>query len=267
VTLVTNELNLAVSERPFTAQSVSGDRQHMVIAVALLPFTHVKAIGALTQLEGEPPMRNILRTVFGALAIAAAVTVGAALTNSSAEAKGFHGHSGASHGHHGMRHSFRHFRSHRYHFSHYRHWHSHYRWRFSRHYHYKHYRHWRWYGHHYRNWRWYGHYRYCDWYRGSYCGRYPYYRSYYGYRTYSAPSYQNDSDGDDAPAPVVRSMPAQAPAQPENCLIKQYLPDGNVLFKDVCTKEEAVTDNDDTPPPPATKGAFRRIPQIREQAR
>jgi hypothetical protein len=205
-------------------------------------------------------MRNILRTVFGALALAAVVTVGAmALTTSNAAAKGFHGHSGHASHSHGMRHSFRHFRSHRYHFSHYRNWHNHYRWRFSRHYHYKHYRHWRWYGHHYRYWRWYGHYRYCNWYRGSYCSRYPYYRYTYRYRTYSEPSYGTDNDDDSAPA--VRSMPAQAaPAQPANCLIKQYLPDGNVLFKDVCTKEEAVTDNDDTPPEPPTKGAFRRGP-------
>ena len=200
-------------------------------------------------------MRNILRTVFGALALAAIVTLGAtALTTSNAAAKGFHGHSGHASHSHGMRHSFRHFRSHRYHFSHYRHWHNHYRWRFSRHYHYKHYR----YGH-YRYWRWYGHYRYCNWYRGSYCSRYPYYRYTYRYRTYSEPSYGTDNDDDSAPA--VRTMPVQAaPAQPANCLIKQYLPDGNVLFRDVCTKEEAVTDNDDTPPEPPTKGAFRRGP-------
>ena len=200
-------------------------------------------------------MRNILRTVFGALALAAIVTLGAtALTTSNAAAKGFHGHSGHASHSHGMRHSFRHFRSHRYHFSHYRHWHNHYRWRFSRNYHYKHYR----YGH-YRYWRWYGHYRYCNWYRGSYCSRYPYYRYTYRYRTYSEPSYGTDNDDDSAPA--VRTMPVQAaPAQPANCLIKQYLPDGNVLFRDVCTKEEAVTDNDDTPPEPPTKGAFRRGP-------
>jgi hypothetical protein len=200
-------------------------------------------------------MRNILRTVFGALALAAVVTIGAtALTTSNAAAKGFHGHSGHASHSHGMRHSFRHFRSHRYHFSHYRHWHNHYRWRFSRHYHYKHYR----YGH-YRYWRWYGHYRYCNWYRGSYCSRYPYYRYTYRYRTYSEPSYGTDNDDDSAPA--VRRMPAQAaPSQPANCLVKQYLPDGNVLFRDVCTKEEAVTDNDDTPPEPPTKGAFRRGP-------
>ena len=205
-------------------------------------------------------MRNILRAVFGALALAAVVTVGAtALTTSSAEARGGHG-GHAAHGHHGMRHSFRHFRSHRYHFSHYRHWHSHYHWRFSRHYHYKHYRHWHWYGHHYRHWRWYGHYRYCNWYRGSYCSRYPYYRYFYRYRTYSEPAY-GTRDNDDAPA--VRTMPVQAaPAKPANCLVKEYLPDGNALFKDVCTKEEAVTDNDDTPPEPAKKSAFRRGPAL-----
>ena len=62
-------------------------------------------------------------------------------------------------------------------------------------------------------------------------------------------------------------MPVQAaPAQPANCLVKEYLPDGNALFKDVCTKEEAVTENEDGPPePPPTRGAFRRgsAPQVR----
>jgi hypothetical protein len=37
---------------------------------------------------------------------------------------------------------------------------------------------------------------------------------------------------------------------------------GNVLFKDVCTNEEATTD-DDSPPEPPTKGAFRRAPPMR----
>src|SRR5262249_61916396 len=107
----------------------------------------------------------------------------------------------------------------RYSYRHYRHWHSHYRWRWSRyHYHYRH--------HHYRHWRWYGHYRYCNWYRGDYCWRYrPYYRS-YGYRSYSEPSYSE-------PTYSYRSDPP--PTQTDTSLIKQYLPNGAVLFKDVCT--------------------------------
>ena len=53
MTRVTNGLNFRESERAFTAALVFGDRQHMAIAVALLSFVHVKAIGALTQLEGD----------------------------------------------------------------------------------------------------------------------------------------------------------------------------------------------------------------------
>jgi hypothetical protein len=34
--------------------------------------------------------------------------------------------------------------------------------------------------------------------------------------------------------------PVAAPAAPCNCLTKQYLPDGSVLFKDLCTKEAAL---------------------------
>jgi len=196
---------------------VFGDRQHMAIDGPLLRSSHVKAIGALTATRRRPIMRSILRSMFGALALAALVTISAtALTPSSAAAKGMHG-GHVSHGHHGMRHSFRHMRLHRYSYRHYRHWHSHYRWRWSRyHYHYRH--------HHYRHWRWYGHYRYCNWYRGDYCWRYrPYYRS-YGYRSYSEPSYSE-------PSYSYRSDPA--PKQTETCLIKQYLPNGAVLFKNV----------------------------------
>jgi hypothetical protein len=48
------------------------------------------------------------------------------------------------------------------------------------------------------------------------------------------------------PAPV-QSAPAYAPAaapqaaaEPCNCLTKQNLPDGSVLFQDICTKESAI---------------------------
>ena len=36
---------------------------------------------------------------------------------------------------------------------------------------------------------------------------------------------------------------AQAAAPTCNCLTKEYLPDGNILFKDLCTKEAAMTVN------------------------
>jgi hypothetical protein len=38
---------------------------------------------------------------------------------------------------------------------------------------------------------------------------------------------------------------ATMPAAPCNCLTKQYLQDGSVLFKDVCTKEEALASVDE----------------------
>ena len=36
------------------------------------------------------------------------------------------------------------------------------------------------------------------------------------------------------------SVPAQVAAAPCNCLIKRNLPDGGVLFEDICTKESAI---------------------------
>jgi len=51
-------------------------------------------------------------------------------------------------------------------------------------------------------------------------------------------------------APVVQIAPARGPAvatpiaaqaaEPCNCLTKQNLPDGSVLFQDICTKESAI---------------------------
>jgi hypothetical protein len=51
-------------------------------------------------------------------------------------------------------------------------------------------------------------------------------------------------------APVEQSVPARSPAmaapisaqatEPCNCLTKQSLPDGSVLFQDICTKESAI---------------------------
>jgi hypothetical protein len=48
-----------------------------------------------------------------------------------------------------------------------------------------------------------------------------------------------------APAPISQgrvSAPvvAQQPAEPCNCLTKQYLQDGSVLFSDICSKEQAM---------------------------
>jgi hypothetical protein len=42
-----------------------------------------------------------------------------------------------------------------------------------------------------------------------------------------------------APAQVAMGAP-QAAAEPCNCLTKQNLPDGSVLFQDICTKESAI---------------------------
>jgi hypothetical protein len=42
-----------------------------------------------------------------------------------------------------------------------------------------------------------------------------------------------------APAPAPR-MQSQAAVEPCNCLTKQSLPDGSVLFQDICTKESAI---------------------------
>jgi hypothetical protein len=44
-----------------------------------------------------------------------------------------------------------------------------------------------------------------------------------------------------APAPVTTAVPSA----PCNCLTKQYLQDGSVLFKDICTKEAAVATPDE----------------------
>jgi hypothetical protein len=41
-------------------------------------------------------------------------------------------------------------------------------------------------------------------------------------------------------APARVSVPAQMAAGPCNCLTKQNLPDGGVLFQDICTRESAM---------------------------
>ena len=46
-------------------------------------------------------------------------------------------------------------------------------------------------------------------------------------------------------ATQVSAPVATAPSGPSNCLTKQYLQDGSVLFKDVCTKESALATPDE----------------------
>jgi hypothetical protein len=48
-----------------------------------------------------------------------------------------------------------------------------------------------------------------------------------------------------APVPTIAAAPA---VEPCNCLTKQSMPDGSVLFQDICTKESAIA-------PPMTVGA------------
>jgi hypothetical protein len=50
--------------------------------------------------------------------------------------------------------------------------------------------------------------------------------------------------------PVVATTAVSAPVVQRadgtcNCLTKDYLPDGSVLFKDICTKEEAMATPDE----------------------
>ena len=60
------------------------------------------------------------------------------------------------------------------------------------------------------------------------------------------PVYQAAAPVYQAPRPVVTATSA-APvaAEPCNCLTKQYLDDGSVLFKDICTKEAATATPDE----------------------
>jgi hypothetical protein len=135
-------------------------------------------------------MFTTVRSMIGAVALAAAMTIGMiGFTTSSASAMHGHGHSHA-HSSHG-KHSFRHVGKHRFASRHHKRWH---RWHHRRHYHYA----WR-----YRH--------------------YPYGYVSSGSAGYVAPSY-------------AASMPAPGNC---NCLTKEYLPDGSVLFKDLCTKEQA----------------------------
>ena len=79
----------------------------------------------------------------------------------------------------------------------------------------------------------------------------------YGWR-FMPPIVVEGAGGVVAAAPVMQGVPARAPvaapamavpqsaptpqaaAEPCNCLTKQTLPDGSVLFQDICTKESAI---------------------------
>jgi hypothetical protein len=59
------------------------------------------------------------------------------------------------------------------------------------------------------------------------------------------PVYQSAAPVYQAPRPVVTATSAvPVAAEPCNCLTKQYLGDGSVLFKDICTKETAMATPD-----------------------
>jgi hypothetical protein len=113
----------------------------------------------------------------------------------------------------------------------------------SHHGHYGHGSHWSHYQHRY------GH-RYAHYYH-----RYPYWHhNHYAAWRYQRPYSSNASDDSDTDGAA--SAPA-ASRQPCNCLTKEYLPDGNVMFKDLCTKEEAMM-TQEAPSPASAKRGFKR---------
>ena len=65
--------------------------------------------------------------------------------------------------------------------------------------------------------------------------------------TVAAPAQRAPVQSAPARVPAAAPLAAQA-AEPCNCLTKQSLPDGSVLFQDICTKESAIA-------APATVGA------------
>ena len=79
--------------------------------------------------------------------------------------------------------------------------------------------------HRFNHWHW-GYHRFYHW-------NYSWYRPYWSHYRYRPYAY-----GAVSSAPVsVQQQPAAAPA---NCLTKQYLPNGGVIFQDRCTQESAV---------------------------
>jgi hypothetical protein len=70
------------------------------------------------------------------------------------------------------------------------------------------------------------------------------------------PVYQAAAPVYQAPRPVVTATnAAPAAAEPCNCLTKQYLGDGSVLFKDICTKETAMATPDELKAQAQAQGA------------
>jgi hypothetical protein len=76
----------------------------------------------------------------------------------------------------------------------------------------------------------------------------------------SLPDGQGDPSGSTGPVVVVAPpaagetpVPVTGNAEPCNCLTKQYLDDGSVLFRDICTKEAAIA-----PPPAEVKAQAAR---------
>ncbi len=145
------------------------------------------------------------KTLF-ALAATAALGV-SALGTTQASAWGFHGF-----GYHS------HFASHwafRYHY-----WHSHVYRPYWSHYH--------WYRPYLWRYRWIGAYR-------------PYYRT-YGYGAIGTAAAPISAGYAQPPvSQPVQPVVQQPPQQPTNCLVKQYMPNGAVVFQDTCTQEIAVS--------------------------
>lgn len=167
------------------------------------------------------------------LAAAALLTLGTASLATSTDASafgrgGFHG--GGYHGFHGG-YRFGGFHRYGYRFGHYGYRFGHYGYRWHR---------WGW--NHYRPFYW-NHYRY-GW-RWNHC--HYYYRS-CGYRpgvVLSGPALVGGGAPTASMAPVMQA--AVTPPKP-SCLLKQYGPDGAVMFMDRCTQESAIS------PPPGAQG-------------
>lgn len=136
---------------------------------------------------------------------AAVAAIGLALAPVSASAKGHHSH-GSHHSHHHGKHAHAHHHKHHHHMHHAHHHHKH---------HHK--------KHHWHHWK---HYKY-------------YYPKNYYYEEDDTPSYTYSKPSYTQPS-YVYSKPAPAPSC--TCLTKEYAPDGTVIFKDVCTKETAVSE-------------------------
>lgn len=101
-------------------------------------------------------------------------------------------------------------------------------------YHFGHFGHWGGFGHYGYGWRGYG-------FRHAYWGGY---RWWPRWRFYPRPIIYGGLGGGAAfaatgPAPAA-APPAPAPQAPANCLTKSYLPNGTVMFADMCTQEQGM---------------------------